>query len=223
VVLTQELRCCGRGGGPCDRPVSAHADHHDGPSLGEQPATATGWQCLNDPWAVLKGLGSCSGASPLHGMARHRGLASPNRPKTRVQHQSSCPSRPLSRCCPGPMVELDCHARSGPRGGCSMTAATWASHASNEHCVWTERHVWPCCGACVYAAVSRPASRKQLQRPHASRRSPWRPPGTLCATHVKFWGQGMLLLKAAWVREVALQGSAARLAPSGGLACCVWP
>ena len=41
---------------------------------------------------------------------------------TAKQAQNACPapvicSRPLSYCCPGPMVKLDCHARSGPRGG----------------------------------------------------------------------------------------------------------
>jgi len=89
LVLAQELCCSVRGGGLCDQPVSAHADYQNGPFLVSQPATPGGWQCLGDPQAALKGPRSCSGASPLRRNARHRGLASPNRPKTRAHHQSS--------------------------------------------------------------------------------------------------------------------------------------
>ena len=143
-----------------------------------------------------------------------------------AHNASSAPvllARLLSSWCPGTMVELDCPARSGPRGGCSMTTASWPSHACNELWVWTTRHVRSCCGACVYTAVSRSASRKQLPGAYAARRSPWKPLGTFSVLLVKIWGQSMLLLTAAWVREVALSNSAARLAHSGGSESWICP
>jgi hypothetical protein len=144
------------------------------------------------------------------------------------QAQNACSApvllaRLLTSWRPGTVVERDCPARSGPRGGCSMTTASWPSHACNELWVWTNRHVRSCCGACVYTAVSRSASRKQLPGSHAARRSPRRPLGTFSVLLVKIWGQSMLRLKAAWVREVALPNSAARLAHSGGSACWICP
>ena len=110
-----------------------------------------------------------------------KGPASRSGIAKQAQNACSAPvllSRLLSSWRPGPMVELDCSARSGFRGGCSMTTASWASHACNELWVWPNQHVRSCCGACVYTAVSRSASRKQPPRAHAGGRSPWRPLGT---------------------------------------------
>jgi hypothetical protein len=44
-------------------------------------------------------------------------------------------------------------------------------------------------------------------------------PRDLSVLLVRIWGQSMLFLTAAWVREVALPGSAARLADCGGASC----
>ena len=89
LVLAQERFCCERGGGPCDWPVGAHADHHNGPSTGSQSATPTGWQCLSDTQAALNGPRPCSGDRPWQGKYWHLDQAPQNRPKTRVQHQCS--------------------------------------------------------------------------------------------------------------------------------------